>query len=115
LVGDLLLQPSSVPTGDLRYATHWRRAPTSASMGQAADTQDPVPVLDRYGFEPRTEKGAVTLGNCPFHNLAQQHTELVCGMNLHLLEGLLDGLPCPNYTATLAPSPGNCCVVLERS
>ncbi|MGZ4473452.1 MAG: helix-turn-helix transcriptional regulator [Nocardioidaceae bacterium] len=84
-------------------------------MGQAAEADDPVPVLEAHGFEPRTEEGAVRLGNCPFHNLAQQHTELVCGMNRHLLEGLLDGLACSAFTATLAPSPGNCCVVLEPS
>jgi hypothetical protein len=36
-------------------------------------------------------------------------------MNLHLLEGLLDGLGCTTYAATLAPSPDHCCVVLEPS
>ena len=82
-------------------------------MGEAAAAGDPLPVLATHGFEPRTEGGAVKLGNCPFHNLARQHTELVCAMNVHLLTGLLDGLGCVAYTATLSPSPGNCCVVLE--
>ena len=82
-------------------------------MGRTAGTGDPVPVLEAHGFEPRSEQGAVRLGNCPFHNLARQHTDLVCGMNLHLLQGLLEGLGCSAYTATLAPSPDNCCVVLE--
>lgn len=36
-------------------------------------------------------------------------------MNLHLLEGLLEGLACKAYTAQLKPSEGNCCVVLEPS
>jgi predicted ArsR family transcriptional regulator len=82
-------------------------------LGRTAGTTDPVPVLEAHGFEPRSEHGAVRLGNCPFHNLARKHTDLVCGMNLHLLEGLLEGLGCATYTATLAPSPGRCCVVLE--
>lgn len=82
-------------------------------LGETAATSDPGPVLAANGFEPRTEEGTIRLGNCPFHNLAQQHTELVCGMNLQLLEGLLAGLGCATYTAALAPSPGNCCVLLQ--
>ncbi|MEU4742696.1 helix-turn-helix domain-containing protein, partial [Actinosynnema sp. NPDC023658] len=48
--------------------------------------------LESFGFEPRASGASVVLGNCPFHTLARQHTELVCGMNLCLLDGLLDGL-----------------------
>lgn len=84
-------------------------------MGGADESSDPMPVLGRNGFEPRIADGVITLGNCPFHNLARNHPDLVCGMNLHLLEGLLEGLPCQAYTAKLEPSPGNCCVVLEVS
>lgn len=84
-------------------------------MGTTAEGDDPLPTLATHGFEPRHEDGVVKLGNCPFHNLARQHTELVCGMNLHLLEGLLEGLECSAYTAVLAPSPDNCCVVLQPS
>ena len=50
-------------------------------------------VLEDQGFEPRVEDGAITLANCPFHALAQEHTELVCGMNLRLLDGVLEGVP----------------------
>src|SRR5918997_3581980 len=50
-------------------------------------------VLEEHGFEPRIEDDGVALANCPFHALAQEHTELVCGMNLRLLEGVLDGVP----------------------
>jgi predicted ArsR family transcriptional regulator len=52
----------------------------------------------------------VVLANCPFHALARQHTALVCGMNLHLLEGLLDGLPGAGLVARLEPTAGACCV-----
>jgi predicted ArsR family transcriptional regulator len=79
----------------------------------AAGACDPVPVLEAQGFEPHADEPVVTLGNCPFHHLAQAHTELVCGMNLHLLEGLVDGLGCSAYEAALAPSAGHCCVVLR--
>lgn len=97
----------------IRDAVESRALQRGREMGQAAAAGDPLPVLATHGFEPRTEGGAVKLGNCPFHNLARQHTELVCAMNVHLLTGLLDGLGCVAYTATLSPSPDNCCVVLE--
>jgi predicted ArsR family transcriptional regulator len=72
-------------------------------------------VLEEHGFEPRTEDDAVTLANCPFHVLAREHTELVCGMNLRLLEGVVDGAPAAGLEPRLRPSPGRCCVRLERA
>ena len=69
-----------------------------------------VQTLHAYGFEPRVEGGDITLANCPFHTLAQEHTELVCGMNLSLLGGLLDGLAPTGLTARLDPAPRRCCV-----
>lgn len=68
-----------------------------------------IEVLRRHGFEPRREGKDVVLANCPFHALAQEHTELICGMNLHLLTGLRDELgdvPEPR----LEPEAGHCCV-----
>ncbi|MGW4116253.1 helix-turn-helix transcriptional regulator [Actinosynnema sp. NPDC004786] len=69
--------------------------------------------LESFGFEPRPVDAAIVLGNCPFHSLARQHTELVCGMNLCLLDGLLDGLAATDLTARLAPAPDRCCVRLD--
>lgn len=68
--------------------------------------------LEAYGFEPRTEGADLALGNCPFHGLAEHHTELVCQMNLSLVSGLLDRLEHPWWTARLDPLPGRCCVSL---
>jgi len=69
--------------------------------------------LEQHGFEPRAEGDAVTLANCPFHRLAREHTELVCGMNLRLLDGVLEGAATEGLAARLQPSPGRCCVRLE--
>ncbi|RKT55264.1 helix-turn-helix transcriptional regulator [Saccharothrix australiensis] len=71
--------------------------------------------LEDLGFEPRDDApdDAIALGNCPFHSLARRHVELVCGMNLRLLDGLLDGLAGTGLTARLSPAPGHCCVRLE--
>jgi len=66
------------------------------------------------GYEPRPHDGGITLANCPFHNLAHQFTDLICGMNLDLIDGLIDQLGNVNLRAQLDPAPGRCCVTLER-
>lgn len=72
-------------------------------------------VLRAHGYEPRPGNGTVTLTNCPFHTLAQHHTELICGMNLSLLQGLLDSLAPTSLSARLRPAPPLCCVHLEAA
>ncbi|MFI6099853.1 helix-turn-helix transcriptional regulator [Lentzea sp. NPDC051213] len=74
-----------------------------------------VEALESFGFEPRQDGGSILLGNCPFHSLAQRHTELVCGMNLCLISGLLDGIKETGHTANLDPAPGHCCVRLDQA
>jgi predicted ArsR family transcriptional regulator len=95
-----------------RDALSSRARATGHRIGEACGGRDVVEVLEEHGFEPRTDSGTVRLGNCPFHELAQRHTQLVCGMNQHLVDGLLDGVGSTAYTAELKPSPDNCCVVL---
>ena len=83
--------------------------PTQAALLDAAGD-----VLGRCGFEPRTDGGGLVLANCPFHALAQDYTDLVCGMNLDLMDGLLEALGRANLEARLDPKPGRCCVSLCR-
>jgi len=67
--------------------------------------------LRSRGFEPETRNDGVTvLHNCPFHRLAQEHTELICGMNLCLLDSLVAELDDVRLRAELAPEEGYCCV-----
>jgi predicted ArsR family transcriptional regulator len=82
------------------------------ARGEAADTGGVMQgVLRRYGFEPSLdEDGSLRLRNCPFHSLARQHPELVCGMNLALIDGLLGSLGARDLQADLDPRPGQCCV-----
>jgi predicted ArsR family transcriptional regulator len=79
---------------------------------EAAGRDVVLRVLEEQGFEPRSEDGAVTLANCPFHALARAHTDLVCGMNLRLLGGVVDGVTSSGLVADLHPVPGRCCVRL---
>ncbi|MDP9234322.1 MAG: helix-turn-helix domain-containing protein [Actinomycetota bacterium] len=63
------------------------------------------------GYEPYIDDGgALRLGNCPFHVLAQQSVEIVCGLNHAFIEGLLSGLDAEGLAAILDPRPGECCV-----
>jgi predicted ArsR family transcriptional regulator len=71
-------------------------------------------ILDRHGFEPdRTAPTRLRLRNCPFHPLAARAPELVCGLNLAFLRGMLDGLETTGVRAVLDPRPGECCVELR--
>jgi predicted ArsR family transcriptional regulator len=53
------------------------------------------------------------LANCPFDRLATDHTELVCGLNLAFIGGVIDGLRVRSVTPELAPHRGRCCVQLH--
>ena len=72
-------------------------------------------VLVESGYEPRPDGAGLVLANCPFHGLVEEYTDLVCGMNLELLSGLLDGLHHPDLEARLEPTPGLCCVRLRAA
>lgn len=87
------------------------RARSTDAAAAGADVV--VAVLEEEGFEPRIEDDAVTLANCPFHALARTHTDLVCGMNLRLLGGVLDGIAGTGLVADLQPEAGRCCVRLR--
>lgn len=115
LAGRLLAQAveESDTTGEpVRDLLHRRAEELGARLGDQAGV-GLVDLLERYGFEPVHEDGCVALGNCPFHSLAREHTETVCGMNLHLLRGVLHGLGTSEYEACLDPQPGRCCVRLR--
>jgi len=94
-----------------------RRVGRAAVAREAgADGSDAVvlDVLVSHGYEPVVdEAGGITLANCPFHRLAEAHRELVCGMNLEFLAGVLEGAADAGRRARLAPSPGTCCVRID--
>jgi predicted ArsR family transcriptional regulator len=69
-------------------------------------------VLAQQGYEPRVDGDVVVLANCPFSDLARDHTSLVCGMNLDLLTAFLAERGCSSIEARLDPADGRCCVTL---
>jgi len=72
-----------------------------------------VAALAEQGYEPKRTREEIRLCNCPFHSLVTEHRELVCGMNLALIGGLVKGLNVPGATPVLDPKPGFCCVSLK--
>jgi predicted ArsR family transcriptional regulator len=115
LAGRLLaraLEESETTGEPIRAALH-RNARDFGSQLADGRSPDVFGLLEQYGFEPRHEGPAIVLGNCPFHELAREHTQTVCGMNLHLLRGVLQGIGEEGLQACLAPGPGRCCVRLQ--
>lgn len=69
--------------------------------------------LAAQGYEPERAASEIRLRNCPFHALVGQHKDMVCGMNLALVQGLVEGFDLPGVSPVLDPKPGMCCVALK--
>jgi len=75
-----------------------------------------IDVLEQNGYEPKQDGREIALLNCPFDALAEQQRDLVCGMNLDFLTGVVKGVGSANsFAPRLAPEPGYCCVRLDVS
>ncbi|MGH9007241.1 MAG: helix-turn-helix transcriptional regulator [Acidimicrobiales bacterium] len=126
LVASLLAQAvedadgTGVPAGEALRAVA-RDYGRALGSGRQPGTADP-PVLDcvlevltDYGYQPRCDGRVVTMENCPFHAIAEDHRQLVCGMNCAVLKGLLEGMDATSVSAHLDPGPNRCCVTLFAS
>jgi len=69
--------------------------------------------LDRRGYAPVVDGDEIRLRNCPFHHLVAEHRDLVCRLNLELLDAATRHDT--SMTAVLDPRPDLCCVALRRS
>jgi len=69
--------------------------------------------LTEHGYAPvKDGPDRIELRNCPFHRLAEQFPPVICGMNLALINGLLEGES--EWTARMDAAPGRCCVALSK-
>jgi predicted ArsR family transcriptional regulator len=84
-----------------------------------------VALMDDLGFEPRlAQDGAagpdgsagsvVEMYRCPFHQVAQQHSDVVCGLHLGLMQGALQQLGSGVHATRLQPfaTPRTCLAYL---
>ena len=100
-------------TGQVRTTLNAVAHNLGRQLGEEAD-EDPAALLARYGYQPRPGAGGILeLRNCPFHQLARTHQDLVCSLNLRLIEGVIAGSRRPGARAVLSPRPGRCCVVVH--
>ena len=90
-----------------RERRHLPRAGAERAMSLATD------VLATCGYEPYADAGTVRLRSCPFHALAEQSRDLVCGLNHELVQGIVSGLGNDTLDVSLAPLPDECCVQLR--
>jgi predicted ArsR family transcriptional regulator len=112
---DLAVQAAARRLGVRLGATARAAAAGKVQEGTAAPAMVPSGVIDllvRRGYEPYRDGNAVRLGNCPFRDVATGFPAVVCGMNLALLEGLVDGAGAAGIRAVMDPRPGQCCVAL---
>ncbi len=77
-------------------------------------------MLDAVGFAPEsrtTDSGVeVRLQRCPFREVAEKHTDVVCAIHLGLMQGALEELDAPVTATSLQPfvTPHLCVAHLER-
>ena len=87
------------------------RAATEKESAHVDATSAACAALASCGYEPYVADDTITLRNCPFHALVQEHTDLVCGMNLALVSAVTGPLG-SGLTPRLDPADGRCCVVV---
>ena len=88
----------------------WRAGETAATLERV------VRMLDDIGFQPEltADRTAIRLHHCPFHELARDQPDIVCGIHLGLIRGALLQLGAPPEATRLVPfvTPRLCVVEL---
>jgi predicted ArsR family transcriptional regulator len=98
---------------DLRLDAEVEEAARRRGRAEAVPGVPVAQLLASRGYEPvPAGDGLLRLRNCPFHRLAEEFPPLVCGLNLALLQGLLEGTGCE---ARMDSRPGWCCVVVSKN
>ncbi|MFC9553543.1 helix-turn-helix transcriptional regulator [Rhodococcus sp. NPDC056960] len=102
-------------SGAVRAAVN-EAAVDAGKRAAAATGGDLLEALRSCGYLPQVvADGRVDLRNCPFHRVARDHLDVVCGLNLRLVEGAIAGSTQRDARAELAPGPGRCCVVVHHA
>ncbi len=89
----------------------WLRA--QPSMRRPASMAWPGP----YGARATSPRSTITRSSsrtAPSTPSPRSNAILVCGMNLELVEGLIEGMELPRVEARLDPVPGRCCVRVDE-
>lgn len=99
--------PAAVAAGQAWGRHLVERAAPSERVGAAESLRRLNQVLADVGFEPelrRRKKGVeVLLHHCPFREVAEKHTDVVCAIHLGLMQGALRELDAPVEVTSLEP------------
>jgi predicted ArsR family transcriptional regulator len=116
LAGDLLAGAieQSIETGLPVRETLREVAGAAGRSRGAASASLPLALADN-GFEPCPDGDDIVLGNCPFHRLAQKHTDIVCELNYELVRGLANGAGDTEHAVRSDPGAGRCCIRITRA
>src|SRR5205823_12969825 len=103
-------------SGTALSVAHEAAYDAGVSDGRAVpNTESLEAILDARGYQPYTdEQGTMRLANCPFRRLAEAHRDLVCGMNLAWVRGVLDATTRGHLDVAFDPGPGCCCVTVSE-
>ncbi|MBS9372070.1 helix-turn-helix transcriptional regulator [Rhodococcus sp. B50] len=116
LLARLLVTSVEQDTDGAVRATVNEAARDAGRRAVAASGGDLLKALHGCGYLPRADAdGDIDLRNCPFHLVARDHLDVVCGLNLRLVEGLIAGSSEPHAHAELNPRPDRCCVVIHKA
>jgi predicted ArsR family transcriptional regulator len=72
-----------------------------------------VEVLRQQGYEPKRTGPDIELLNCPFFAVAHEHRDLVCPMNLAMLDAFAGDLRVSGLTARQVSHDNRCCVAFK--
>jgi len=82
---------------------------------ESSDVERIAGVLARLGYEPRPEGDGIRLSNCPFQQLSDDHTDVICSMNRRFIDAVGRQLDCTAVHATSIERGTGCCVALRPS
>ncbi len=110
VLAEAVVAAEATATARRQAAAYGRAVGQKVAQREGRSVDRAARALADLGYEPRLEPSGIALDNCPFHPLAGRHTDLVCGLNVDFVAGLLAGLECVDLRAELSPRPGACCV-----
>ena len=116
LLGKLLVASiDHDPTGTVREAVNQAAYEAGQQAFKGSDG-NLMAILRGCDYQPKVDgDGLIELRNCPFHALAQEHRDAICGLNLRLIQGVLDGGDEHEAEAKLVFRPGRCCVTIHNT
>jgi len=84
----------------------------------SSDEERITGVLARLGYEPRPDGSAddagIRLSNCPFQQLSDDHSEVICPINRRFIDAVGRRLDCTDVHPTSVDRGTGCCVALRR-